>query len=341
MRVPAPRGPLSRDLFAHIAGAAQGVPSATDLDPCGGDATVRDDDEQIALWVLFELHYTGLDDVDPAREWDPDLIALRNVLSARLERALRLLTASEIRRFPSHYTDFADSLLQYIDSFDGPSPARYLRNHAVVSDVRDMLVLRSIYTLKEADPHTWVIPRLVGPAKAALAAVQYDEYGAGRPGRLHSSMFASAMRAAGLDPTTGAYIDTVPAVTLANANMLSLFGLHRRLRGCAMGHLAAFEATSSLPARDTAAGLERIGLSGCMPYFEEHVEADAVHEQVASRLICGDLVTQDPGLAADIVFGAASCLVMDAVAGQHALDRWQAGRSALHERGTWTRAEAL
>lgn len=341
MRVPSPRGPLSGALFAHLTGPALSVPSVSDLDRFTGGATVRNDDEQIALWVLFELHYTGFDNVDAACEWDAALIALRNVLSARLERALRLLATSETRRFPSSYTDFADALLGFIDSFDGPSPARYLRNHASVSQAREMLVLRSIYTLKEADPHTWVIPRLVGPAKAALAAVQYDEYGAGRPGLLHSDMFAEAMQAANLDPTTGAYIDNVPAVTLANANMLSLFGLHRRLRGCAMGHLAAFEATSSLPARDTAAGLKRTGLGGCTPYFEEHVEADAVHEQVAARLICGELVTQDPGLAADIVLGAACCLVMDAVAGQHALDCWQAGRSALHPDGLWTRAEAI
>src|SRR3712207_8445227 len=43
---------------------------------------------------------------------------------------------------------------------------------------------RSIYTLKEADPHSWAIPRLTGRAKAALVEIQSDEYGEGRPGRI-------------------------------------------------------------------------------------------------------------------------------------------------------------
>ena len=38
-----------------------------------------------------------------------------------------------------------------------------------------------------------------------------------------------------------------PAITLAIGNLMSLFGLHRRLRGAIVGHLAAFEMTSSLP----------------------------------------------------------------------------------------------
>lgn len=44
-----------------------------------------------------------------------------------------------------------------------------------------------------------------------------------------------------------AYLDLVPAVTLTSVNTMSFFGLHRRLRGAIVGHLAAFEMTSSLP----------------------------------------------------------------------------------------------
>jgi hypothetical protein len=331
MRVPTGRGPLSDELFAYLTGSTRDVPSTFTMSRTVSDphAVITSDDEQIALWALFELHYTGFDDVDESREWEPQLIAARNTLSSRLESAIRALAAPHLAKFPSVHRDFGDALQTFIDDFDGPAPARYLRNHASLSQAREMLVLRSIYTLKEADPHTWVIPRLTGAAKSALAMVQYDEYGAGRPGGLHSQLFASAMERAGLDSTTGAYVDQVPAVTLANANMLSLFGLNRRLRGCAMGHLAAFEATSSLPARDTAAGLRRLGLDACAPYFDEHVEADAVHEHVAIRMICGSLVAEYPRLARDVAFGAAACLVMDAAVADHVLDHWHRGRSAL------------
>jgi len=54
-------------------------------------------------------------------------------------------------------------------------------------------------------------------------------------------MFARAMAAVGLDPSYGAYLDPIPAITLATVNVLSLFGLHRRLRGALVGHLAVFQ----------------------------------------------------------------------------------------------------
>lgn len=329
MRLPEGRGPLSDALFFYLRGFSRSVPSA-DLPPTEtAESVVHDDDEQIALWALFELHYTGFEDVDDAREWDPALIGLRNALATRMEMALAGLTHATVSRFPRDHEDFGEALRHFIDGFDGPSVARHCRKSATLSQMLEMLMIRSIYNLKEADPHTWVIPRLTGVAKSALASVQYDEYGSGRPGGLHSQLFAESLAAAGLDPRTGAYIDLVPAITLANSNMLSLFGLHRRLRGCAMGHLAAFESTSSLPARDTAAGLRRVGLGRSARYFDEHVEADAVHEQVALRMICGSLAREDPRLVNDMVMGAAACLVMDAAVAHHMLERWHAGVSAL------------
>ena len=45
---------------------------------------------------------------------------------------------------------------------------------------------------------------------------------------------------------------TQPVEILEQNNALSMFGLQRRLRGAAVGHLAAFEATSSLPSRRNA-----------------------------------------------------------------------------------------
>ena len=150
---------------------------------------------------------------------------------------------------------------------------------------------RSLYHLKESDPTAFVLPRLDGPAKAALAELLYDEYGGGRPDRLHATLFARALEGCGLDPAYGAYVDLTPGYTLAVNNAMSLFGLHRRLRGAALGHLAAFEATSSLPCRRIASGIRRLGLPDAVwDYFDEHVEADAVHEQVALRNICGTLV---------------------------------------------------
>ena len=85
-----------------------------------------------------------------------------------------------------------------------------------------------MYQLKEADPHTWAIPRLTGRAKAALVEIQADEYGGGRPERMHSALFARTMRGLGLNDSYGGYVDAVPAISLASVNMMSLFGLNRQ-----------------------------------------------------------------------------------------------------------------
>jgi hypothetical protein len=136
-------------------------------------------------------------------------------------------------------------------------------------------------------------------------------------------MYADALEAAGLDHAYGAYIDEVSALSLASANVMTMFALSRRLRGAAMGHLAAFEASSSVPSRKIAAGIERLGFPDAVAaYFHEHVEADAVHEHVASSDICGALVVGDPTLREDVLFGAASCLHLDSLSGAELLERW-------------------
>jgi hypothetical protein len=195
--------------------------------------------------------------------------------------------------------------------------------------VLEFIAHRSAYQLKEADPHSWAIPRLSGPAKAALVEIQADEYGGGRPDRVHAQLFADAMAAAGLDNRYGAYVDHLPATTLATVNLMSLCGLHRRLRGAIVGHLALFEMTSSIPNRRYAAGLRRLGLEAATPFFDEHVEADAVHEAVAAVDLAGGLARQEPALAADILWGASALLAVEGRWAHALIDAWERGHSSL------------
>jgi hypothetical protein len=170
-----------------------------------------------------------------------------------------------------------------------------------------------------------------GAAKVALAELQFDEYGAGRPEALHQTLFAQTLAAVGLDPSYGAYVDQICALSLASANAMSLFALNRRLVPAGVGHFAAFEASSSTPSRRIAAGLERLGLADAIPYFDEHVEADAVHEQIAARDVCGAMVADDPDLLGEIVFGAACALHLDELFADELLGRWRTADDDLVE----------
>ena len=265
--------------------------------------------------------------VDDRWEWEPSLLAMRRDLEACFEFALMEAVPRPVAPAPEEM-DLA--LRAIADADDAPSLSRYLEREATFEQLLEFIAHRSAYQLKEADPHSWALPRLYGPPKAALVQIQADEYGGGVAERIHAQLFADTMDALGLDSRYGAYLDHLPAVTLATVNLMSLFGLHRRWRGAIVGHLALFEMESSVPNRRYASGLRRLG---CGPrataFFDEHVLADAIHESVAAVDLAGGLARQQPGLADDILWGAATLVELDARFARHTLAAWELGVSSL------------
>ena len=107
---------------------------------------------------------------------------------------------------------------------------------------------------------------------------------------------------------------------------MSLLGLHRRLRGAIVGHLALFEMTSvdpqpplrQRPAPPRASAATRRSSSTSTS------TADAVHEAVAAVDLAGGLVRQEPALAPDVLWGARVLLAVEA-----------AGRGTCSAPGRW------
>jgi hypothetical protein len=319
-----------------LVGALLSAPTeAVDRDPVADlipllgavEDPLGDDDLQLALYLCFELHYRGFDGIDPAWEWEPELLAVR----AELERAfLDSLQAKLPPGEPGEPSRLAEELFRLEAADEGVSLSRHLEIKAGLEEFREFVVHRSLYQLKESDPHSWAIPRLTGPAKTALMEVQADEYGGGRPERMHSRLFAKTMRALGLDDRENAYLDRVPGETLATVNLMSALGLRRERRGAIVGHLAMFEMTSSLPNRRYGNALRRLGFGEeATDFYDEHVEADAVHENIAAHDLAGGLARQEPELADDILFGARALLYLEDRLGRTLLSSWQAGCSSL------------
>ena len=326
--LPSPRGPVSEQLIAALRSGPDVAPAPApghDFRACADP--LADEDLQLALYLCYELHYRGLPGVDDRWEWDPALLAFRRELELCFEEELhRAVPPADA---PVRAADI-DLALRAIAEQDGPSLSSYIKVSASVDEVREFVVHRSAYQLKEADPHSWAIPRLAGAPKAALIEVQHDEYGGGRPEWIHAELFARAMRALGLDSDYGAYLDVIPALTLATVNLMSLFGLHRRWRGAIVGHLALFEMTSSIPNRRYAEGLRRLGFDGeATLFFDEHVTADAVHENIAAVDLAGGLARQDGAVAQDILWGARALAHLDARWAAHLLSCWNDGRTSL------------
>ncbi len=294
-----------------------GVPA----DPLG------DDDLQLALYLCYELHYAGFDAVDDRLEWDPHLLGFRRRLEEVFEDARRAAT-------PSRWADPAsravvDQVTGAIASAGGPSLSAFMLASGTLGHFREFAVHRSLYQRKEADPHTWALPRVRGPAKAALACIQFGEYGDGHPTDVHAELFGTTMRALGLDDTYGAYLDVVPGPTLATVNLVSMLGLHRRLRGALLGHLAVFEMTSVEPMARYSRALGRLGVDrSARRFYDAHVDADAEHAVVAARML-REATTAEPDLVDDVRFGAAAVLLLERRFTEHLLSAWQRGASSL------------
>lgn len=332
MRMPESRGPITAELIEELRRPPHPFPLRWAVgrpgDSCAR-AALHDEDLQLALFICYELHYRGFDDVDERWEWDPSLLALRARAERCLEEALRALVPPTD---PVRAQDVPRALVDLVAAADGPPLSRFVQQRASLTQFREFVMHRSIYHLKEADPHSWGIPRLGGRAKAALVEIQFDEYGNGRVERMHSELFRATMRGLDLDDGYGTYLDVVPAITLAVSNVMSFFGLHRRWRGALAGHLAAFEMSSSMPNQRYGTGLRRLGgdVVACR-FYDEHVVADAMHEQVAAHDLCGGLVAEEQGRAPDVFFGAGCGLALDRLFAEHLLGCWQRGVSSLRQ----------
>jgi Iron-containing redox enzyme len=321
--LPAARGPLSAWVIDHLARPVHTVRTP----PIASDDPLDGDDSALALYVLYELHYRSFAGVDDSWEWEPSLLAARRRLEQRFLRRLE----EEMPQFDVT-DDIPAQLVAMVSGEGGPSLSAYLAEEGTLDQLREYAVHRSAYQLKEADPHTWAIPRLYGAAKAALVEIQADEYGEGRERDMHQTLFGITLHELGLDASYGAYLDALPGTTLATTNLVSFFGLHRRWRGALVGHLAIFEMTSVEPMGRYSVALRRHGFgSAARHFYEVHVVADAHHQKVAAYDMAGPLVRAEPELARDVMFGAWAVTTVESRFSKAMREAWERGESSLRQ----------
>ncbi|CAN5279205.1 hypothetical protein BH24ACT9_BH24ACT9_01080 [soil metagenome] len=163
--LPQPRGQLSEAVLDGLRRGPAVVPVAVpeDTEPYGEDV-------QLALYCCYELHYRGFGRVPDEREWDPVLLATRAAMERLFLDALRcdVPGGGDIpgRRFDDDVDAELAGLL--VEPLDSPGVSHHLRRNGELWQMREYVVMRSLYHLKDADPQAFVIARLDGPAKAAL-----------------------------------------------------------------------------------------------------------------------------------------------------------------------------
>ena len=204
MLCPQPRGVLSTMVRASLLRRAELDPDvlARQADEVPSEDLLRDGDVQLALWMLYELHFGGFDDVSGDLEWDPGLLRARGVLERRLEGDLRRRAHDRVQEALDAEGALPERIFDMVAADDGPRLAAYLHRRATATQIAEFLRERTIFHLKESDPQSLVLARVGGRAKTALAELLHDEFGAGRPERLHATMFADGLAGAGLDSSS-------------------------------------------------------------------------------------------------------------------------------------------
>ncbi|CAM5458672.1 iron-containing redox enzyme family protein [Streptomyces californicus] len=146
--LPAARGPLSESVIGVLVGSGLRLPDAAAIrraDPYG-------DDLHLLLYVLYELHYRGFAGVDERLEWDPALLGVRGAAEDLFLDAVR-------RDGGSGGDDVAgavDALQLEPVGDDGHGVSHHLQREGELWQLREYAAVRSLYHLKEADPHLWV-----------------------------------------------------------------------------------------------------------------------------------------------------------------------------------------
>ena len=113
--LPSARGPVSELLLDRLREEPHELPPAP---PAGGEDPLGDEDLQLALYVLYELHYRSFEGVAADWEWEPSLIAFRRELERPFESALRSAVPAE------EPADVPAQLQAILDEADGPSLSR-------------------------------------------------------------------------------------------------------------------------------------------------------------------------------------------------------------------------
>jgi hypothetical protein len=324
---PRPRGPVSAFVLEHLASPPHDLPAW----PTPEDDPLEGEDTHLALYLMYELSYRGVEGADERWEWHPDLLRLRAELEDRFTVALQDLVG------PLPEVDDVVAFLQELctDDGEGASVSRHCGLDGTLEQLREQAIHRTAWQLKEADPHSWAIPRLAGRPKAALVEIQADEYGDGVDEDVHAELYALTMEQLGLNAEPNHYLELLPGITLATVNLVSMFGLHRRWLGALVGHLTVFEMSSVTTMARYATALRRLEFDPwtCL-FYDTHVVADATHQSIAAHDLAGGLVAQDPRRLPDVVFGALALCRLEARFTDLVLGAWERGGSAL--RGPFT-----
>jgi hypothetical protein len=267
-------------------------------------------------------------------EHDPLLHEVLGILESGLERQLsRLRLPEEPPREAGAFCAWLQELTLERELVPASGMGPFLREHATLDQMREIVAQRSLFFLKEPDPWAMVIPSLHGPAKAGLIDVLLDEYGWGRYEHMHSTVYETLMRKLDLETGYDAYLDRTAWQYLAALNLQGMYARNRRLCRRMYGYIYLVEADSPRSMVNYLAAWTRLGIDDpdVTRFYDLHVTADEGHQQVALEEMIRPVVAAEPEAAPEIARGVLEGIVVHSWFSEHLVQSFSAGRSSLRQ----------
>ncbi|WP_405843091.1 hypothetical protein OG528_31740 [Streptomyces platensis] len=141
-QLPPPRGCLSGTVISWLPTGQVPLPTREEAQPEEPYGT----DLQLALYVLYELHYQGFDHVDDDHAWAPELLVVRRYLGEAFLRALRAdVPAPGVR-------EALAGLLTEPAADDGSSVSHYLKRERRLWQLRQVVRRERVDGLLRDEP---------------------------------------------------------------------------------------------------------------------------------------------------------------------------------------------
>ena len=287
-----------------------------------------------ALYLLYAQSAWSPVDAPRANEHDPLLQQVLGILERGFERQLGR------RALPEQPPREADAFCAWLQELtlerelvppSGMGP--FLREHATLDQMREIVAQRSLFFLKEPDPWAMVIPSLHGPAKAGLIDVLLDEYGWGRYDHMHSTVYETLMRKLDLEIAYDAYRDRAAWQYLAALNLQGMYARNRRLCRRMYGYIYLVEADSPRSMVNYLAAWSRLGIDDpdVTRFYDLHVTADEGHQQVALDEMIRPVVAAEPAAGPEIARGVLEGTVVHSWFSRHLVDSFSTGRTSFRD----------
>ena len=310
-----PRGPLSLAVLSALSGRSGTlghVPALGDVDP------LVDDDFQLALYLCYQLDFSRAS--SPDWQWDQELLNFRSALEDAFVTRLRE-DVGAVK--PKRTNDVVAGLHELIATASGPSVPTYLGQKGSLDQLREYLVHRSVNELREVDPYAYESSSLAG-RHTPVSMTTADRGSTADVTQRSRASFGDTMAAVNLDATPGAYVVRLPASTLATANLGTMFGQHSQWRAALAGLVAVLEMSSAASKEQFSITLARFGIGAeGRRFFETSLDL------AAQEALIAHLIRTEPGLRADVLFGAACALRLEKRCSRYALGSWAKHRPSL------------